>query len=153
MYIEILIYDLQSFRLLKTPCKANLWSKKVHLRILRLATIQVGLFTTQALSLLSLPSHSTEHGWKKRAGNLTRLPSSLFPRRVLKVLFSTKNTDDNKLKFIIIITITEYFDSTQSLPRNFFSSEALGESDHQRSQGRCKTFFLPVNCTIQILGK
>lgn len=65
MYIEIPIYDLQSFRLLKTPCKTNLWLKKVHLRILRLATIQVGLFTTQGLSLLSLPSHSTEHGWKK----------------------------------------------------------------------------------------
>ena len=70
MYIEILIYDLQSFRLLKTPCKANLWSKKVHLRILRLATIQVGLFTTQALSLLSLPSHSTEQGVEKKGGKL-----------------------------------------------------------------------------------
>ena len=39
--------------------------EEAYLRVLRLATIQVGLFTPQALSLLSLPSHSTEHGWKK----------------------------------------------------------------------------------------
>ena len=59
---------------------------------------------------------------EKRAGNLARLPSSLFPRGVWR--FYLQSLWFQLIKIIIIIT--EYFDSTRSLPRNFFSSEALG---------------------------